>query len=65
MSYSLNSFKGWFIGGIYTPIMENQMEKNMEDKMETWIFVGVYWDSELESKLLKGGYIGELYEGVI
>ena len=26
-----------YIGVIYTPIMENQMEKNMENEMETGI----------------------------
>ena len=33
MSYSLNSLKGV----IYTPIMENQMEKKIENEMETGI----------------------------
>ena len=36
MSYSLNSLKGGYIGNI-PPIMENRMEKNMENEMETGI----------------------------
>ena len=34
MSYSLNSFKRV----IYAPTMENQMEKNMENDMETAMY---------------------------
>ena len=36
VSYSLNSLKGGYIGNI-PPIMENQLEKKMENEMETGI----------------------------
>ena len=35
LGYSLNSLKGVIYFYIYTIIMANQMEKNMENEMET------------------------------
>ena len=37
----------------YSPIMENQMEKKMENALETWIILGSYtelfWDNGKQS----------------
>ena len=35
------------MGVVCTPIMENQLEKNMGNDMETGVYGGIYW-----------GYIG-------
>ena len=53
--------------GIYPPIMENQMEKKMENEMETRIMQGFLGILSYSLNSLKGDfigvYIGDYYRG--
>ena len=38
-------YRGYLGFRVYNPpIMENQMEKNMDNETETWAYIGVYGD---------------------
>ena len=49
-----------------TTIMENQMEKKMENEMETRIIIGLYWGyiGIMENKMETTGIIGILISGL-